>query len=757
MQAYGFDESNAGKPTPLPPPDGQAHSPGAEALVPREHSRGHRPKPAAVSAAPNLMGLVNALRRRWALAVTVGLFVGLIVGVLTWFLRPVTHTAQTMLQVNAEQPIILASTHANREDFSSFQRNQIALVKTRSVLNAALRTKTVSSLPLVKEQAEPLEWLEKNILADFPAPLIFRISMRGDDPKQLTPIVEAVRKAYMEEIVFKEKLQEQYRLNKLTELVSQYQETLRTKQGSLKLLQKSVGAATSEVTAKQLEFKQNRIRALEAQLLSRQNMLRDFQMKLLALKAIQDKASDYEVPAETVEAQIAKDKLVEAYKRDISILEGRLNSYKDSFQEPEKNQGYQSTLGRLEGMKKAFAAHVAKLRQDFTKEQQASSREKAAKELKSMEVQVAWLTSMEKQLNADRDKELQSFKSQSDNAVETKWLEKEITEQEGITAKLADRKNTLELEMFAPPRIRELEEGVARPNGTEQGRVGVALMAALVTLIAVIFGIAFLEFKARRVSHIEEVTHGLKINLMGSLPNVPKRALAGSTAPKDMYWQNRLTESVDAIRTTLMNAAKFEGLRVVMVTSAVGGEGKTLLACHLAASLARAGLRTLLIDGDLRRPSVHRLFGLPLPNGLAELLQGDIDADQATHTGLMDGLSVISAGQRDSRAAQALAGQRIREVLDLLRPNYEFIVVDSAPVLPVADSQLIGQHTDGVVFSIMRDVSRLPQVYAAYERLSVLRIRTLGAVVNGISGGSYGAGDYYYIANSSAETASATP
>jgi Mrp family chromosome partitioning ATPase len=118
---------------------------------------------------------------------------------------------------------------------------------------------------------------------------------------------------------------------------------------------------------------------------------------------------------------------------------------------------------------------------------------------------------------------------------------------------------------------------------------------------------------------------------------------------------------------------------------------------------------------------------------------------------------VISAGQRDSRASQALAGQRMREVLDQLRPNYEFIVVDSAPVLPVADSQLIGQHTDGVVFSIMRDVSRLPQVYAAYERLSVLRIRTLGAVVNGISGGSYGAGDYYYIANSSsAETASTT-
>jgi capsular exopolysaccharide synthesis family protein len=310
--------------------------------------------------------------------------------------------------------------------------------------------------------------------------------------------------------------------------------------------------------------------------------------------------------------------------------------------------------------------------------------------------------------------------------------------------------------MEAPSRIQKLDDAIAVANTTEGGRAGFALMVGFGTLMATIFGIAFLEFKARRISHVDEVTQGLKIHLMGSLPNVPKRALAGSTAAKDVYWQNRLTESVDAIRTTLMNAARFEGLRVVMVTSAVGGEGKTLLACHLAASLARAGLKTLLIDGDLRRPAVHRLFGLPLPRGLSELLQGEIEPADATHTGLMDGLAVISAGQRDSRASQALAGQRIREVLDQLRGSYDFIVIDSAPVLPVADSQLIGQHSDGVVFSIMRDVSRLPQVYAAYERLAVLRIRTLGAVVNGIGGGTYGAGDYYYISSQPPEAAPAS-
>jgi capsular exopolysaccharide synthesis family protein len=137
---------------------------------------------------------------------------------------------------------------------------------------------------------------------------------------------------------------------------------------------------------------------------------------------------------------------------------------------------------------------------------------------------------------------------------------------------------------------------------------------------------------------------------------------------------------VDAIRTTLMNAAKFEGLRTIMVTSAVGGEGKTLLSCHLAASLARAGCKTLLIDGDLRRPSVHRLFGLDLPPGLSELLLGKAEPAEAIRAGAVEGLSVITAGQSDTQAVQSLAGRRLRTMLDQLRGEFEFIVIDSAPV-----------------------------------------------------------------------------
>ena len=105
---------------------------------------------------------------------------------------------------------------------------------------------------------------------------------------------------------------------------------------------------------------------------------------------------------------------------------------------------------------------------------------------------------------------------------------------------------------------------------------------------------------------------------------------------------------------------------------------------------------------------------------------------------------MISAGQADVVALQALALEGLPHIFQQLRTQYDFIVVDSCPVLPVADTLLVGQYVDAVIFSLLREVSRLPRVYAAYQRLSVLGVRMLGAVVNGTQDDMYPA-DYRYV------------
>src|SRR5262249_30888475 len=140
--------------------------------------------------------------------------------------------------------------------------------------------------------------------------------------------------------------------------------------------------------------------------------------------------------------------------------------------------------------------------------------------------------------------------------------------------------------------------------------------------------------------------------------------LRDPASPADVYWQNLLTESIDATRTMLQHAARQSGLRVVMVTSALGGEGKTSLASHLATSLARAGCRTLLIDGDLRRPVVHRLFDVDGTPGLSEVLRGEAAVEDAVSPTPVDSLWILPAGAYDGQTLQVLARGGARPVLD---------------------------------------------------------------------------------------------
>jgi polysaccharide biosynthesis transport protein len=311
-------------------------------------------------------------------------------------------------------------------------------------------------------------------------------------------------------------------------------------------------------------------------------------------------------------------------------------------------------------------------------------------------------------------------------------IEEEIAYADGVAKRIGNELEILNVELQAPPRVRLIETAELPRTKDEPNRLKKVGMAGLGTLAAVLGCVSLWEFRARRIDSVDEVVRGLGLRLVGALPARPEwNGLRGASEARVQQWESQMVESVDAARTALLHASAVESIRVVMVASAVGGEGKTSLACHLAASLARAGRRTLLVDGDLRRPAVHQMFDLPAGPGLSEVLRGEAGLDDVIRPVSATGLGVIPAGRCDGKVVRALAREDLRALLGRLRQRYDFVVIDSAPVLPVADALLIGQHVDAVLFSILRGVSRVPTVYAAYERLSSLGIRQLGAVVTG--------------------------
>jgi capsular exopolysaccharide synthesis family protein len=311
---------------------------------------------------------------------------------------------------------------------------------------------------------------------------------------------------------------------------------------------------------------------------------------------------------------------------------------------------------------------------------------------------------------------------------------------EKLNKRIIDEETALNVELDAPKREHVLEPAVIAAANSKSKRLLMTYAAGMGGLALGLLAVALLEFRAQRVDTADEVAEGLGMAVVGALPDssrpVPRRRVPRGMSAAD-YAEAILTESVDATRTMLLHAARVESVQVVMITSAVAGEGKTSLSCHLAASLARAGFRTLLIDGDLRNPTAHRLFELPNDAGFCELLRGEADLAQVTRPTVLPELSVITGGQWDGRAAQGLAQHRALDLFARLRAEYDLILVDSSPVLPVADALLIGQSADAVIFSVLREVSRLPSLQLASQRLAALGVRTLGAVLSGVPGGLY--------------------
>jgi capsular exopolysaccharide synthesis family protein len=192
---------------------------------------------------------------------------------------------------------------------------------------------------------------------------------------------------------------------------------------------------------------------------------------------------------------------------------------------------------------------------------------------------------------------------------------------------------------------------------------------------------------------------------------------------------------VDTTRIMLMHGSAMSGdARVVLVTSAVAGEGKTTFAGNLAISLTRAGFRTLLIDGDTHAPTAHNLFDIPEAPGLGELLREEADTTAAIRSSPIPGLSILPAGSWTPATHQMLVGDRWRQVMRRLKDQFDFVVVDTSPLLLVPDTTLLAREADGVVLSVMLGVSQISRVSETIHRLHSVGARLAGVVVNNVRG-----------------------
>jgi len=297
---------------------------------------------------------------------------------------------------------------------------------------------------------------------------------------------------------------------------------------------------------------------------------------------------------------------------------------------------------------------------------------------------------------------------------------------------------SLKLEKDAPKRVEQLERATASRSDPEKRRILMTAGGALAAVLAVLALIGFSEYRLRRVDSPDAVTAGLGLRVVGTVPRPPFRWAPWASDNADGDLQRWMAESISCTRTMLMHANGLASHRVIMITSPVSGEGKTTLSTQLAASVALTGRRTLLVDGDLRNPNAHLRFNLPIGPGLCEVLRGEASIHEVARETPIAGLTVIPAGQWKDETALALVSTELEALFAAWRSQFDFVLVDSSPVLPVVDPLLLALHADGVLVSLLQGVSRMPLANEAYKRMTALGVRVLGAVVSGTPVRGYG-------------------
>jgi capsular exopolysaccharide synthesis family protein len=694
--------------------------------------------PAALSSRPNALALAKALRRRWLLASLLGILAAALAGLGTWIFVPQKHMALTLVQV--PQPFALViDPRGPHTDLYAHQRNQISLVKSRLVLNKALSNPKVAELSVVREQTDPLDWLERRVQADFSiAPESMRISMTGDKPEELVTVVEAIRDAYLTEFHQKDRMERDDRLL----LLSQYRDKYEKKLHDKKKYQQDA-AVPRNATSRELRIHYAQVnydRAMK-DLDDNTRELRRLKFELEDLQSRESKLLSGELPDNVLQESIKDDRATQTLAAEVVKLQSQIST------------------SRLAYDKKDFAPPIILLRNKLAaklKELAALRRDILQSELRKEFVAIQTKRSIaeqERKLLEDECKNLGKNLEDLVNKVEAVEVMVEDTSiPQSILTKITAEIEALTLQQDAPSRPRILDPGYAKPPSGPTRSVTAAI-GAMGGLILACFGVSWWEFRARRIETVEEVIQGLGLKLVGAIPEM-SHGWFGSRRRQDPRAQHLFVESIDTTRTMLLEGARAESARlgevsqpvpqVVMVTSAQSGEGKTSLSTHLAASLAQIGHRTLLIDADLRNPTAHRIIGLSGEPGCCELLRDEVELADVIRPTPIEGLWMITGGRWDNRATRALAQPHFGSLIQQLRADFEFILIDSSPILPVVDPLLLARHADIVLLSVLCNVSRMKNVYTACQRLAGVGTHAIRAVMSGVRGEAYDSSYQYF-------------
>jgi capsular exopolysaccharide synthesis family protein len=268
------------------------------------------------------------------------------------------------------------------------------------------------------------------------------------------------------------------------------------------------------------------------------------------------------------------------------------------------------------------------------------------------------------------------------------------------------------------------------PRKPASPNVPLNLLFALLTGSALGIGVAFFfERLDNTIKTPDEIKHHLGLPFLGMIPalfdkNTITSPLINNGVPANFV------ESFRSARTNLLFSSADHGSRTLVITSTGPGEGKTVVAANLALALAQTGQRVLLIDADMRKPRVHSMFNKAQQPGLSNVLVGNSKASEAIHQAGVAGLWVMPAGLHPPNPAELLGSKRFKDFITSLAPHFDWVIIDTPPVMAVTDPAVVAHVANDVLFVVGAEMTSRFAAQRALEQLERAKAKCCGAVLN---------------------------
>lgn len=745
----------------------------ATAMLPEAPAAGPK-KPSGL----NVRVVGSAVRRRPLAFVTLLLATaGTAAGVYT-FLPVSKVTAAVQFQIASQTPTIVG-TGAGGGDFLSYKITQASLIKNPTTLSTAAGDPKVRGLAAVRTaEPDPVAWLDRTLKVDIKSGELMRVTLDGDNGDELMAVLDALAANYLKTVRDQASGGQGTKLETLEKALKEYTKEIEDHRTRLNTMQMTLPGHGDKLNYEQwvIMYGQQVKEAVgELARLTNDKAVHQAELDALrrSLEAPRKAAPKADPKADAkgepkgepdpkpdadpraayvlakVEQLLAQDRGLADKVQKLAQAQKQLEDDKGSYQpiSPKISESAQRVAAAQAGLDEYKARRRTELMPQAEAEYEGWAKRAIAVAERKVEEDKLLID-----LANRRIEELRAAgRADALQRADREKLEAQIAGKEAMAQATRKDIEGLRLNMQAPPRVSQLGPAVVLPAIEGNRRMKFAALAAFGLFVLGFGGLVGWEAKTRRVTHTDEATTDLGLRLLGTVPPIGGPGSAGAPPAA-------LAEAIDTARTMLLHGTPAGGtMRTVLVTSGVAGEGKTSLAGHLAISLARAGYRTCLVDGDLQSPAAHRLFDVPVGPGLCELLRGQNPLEEVARPTPVPGLSILPAGRWDTTARQCLVGTRWRELKAELEERFQFVVVDSAPLLFISDTLLLAREADGVVLSVLIGVSQVGNVAETAGRLQAVGANLTGAVVNGVWHKAHRAGYPYRSADPVTAPAVAEP